>query len=246
MRNALALPALLALASCAAAASQIALFTDTNCQDSFKGLEGPNGYPNGSCTDFRRSGTYGSLQVVGLDAGCGVTIYMADPDTTICGGFQEEIQLGDCWNSTFAYYSIDMCDPPSSTSSSTATATATSTSTSTPSASGSGTPRALIGGLAGGLGAALVLLLLALWLLARRKRARKAAAQAADAQRGDYAEVALTPARSEMGAPPRYEMGGAGAKGVWAHRAAEVEQPVAELGGTGVERHELGRGEGRA
>lgn len=65
--------ALLALSTCVRAASQIALFTDQNCQHSYKGLEGPNGYPNGSCTDIRRSGEYGSLQVVGLDAGCAGT-----------------------------------------------------------------------------------------------------------------------------------------------------------------------------
>lgn len=51
-------------------ASQIALFSDTNCQDSLRGVEGPNGYPNGTCTDLRRSGPYGSFQVVGLDDGC--------------------------------------------------------------------------------------------------------------------------------------------------------------------------------
>jgi len=65
--------ALLALAGTVQAASQIALFTDENCQDSYKGLEGPNGYPNGSCTDIRRSGTWGSMQVVGLDPGCAGT-----------------------------------------------------------------------------------------------------------------------------------------------------------------------------
>lgn len=73
MRTALcrtALFAALTLTTCVQAASQIALFTDDNCQDSYKGLEGPNGYPNGTCTDFRRSGEYGSLQVVGLDPGC--------------------------------------------------------------------------------------------------------------------------------------------------------------------------------
>lgn len=52
------------------ATSQIALFTDGNCQDSLRGLEGPNGYPNGTCTDLRRTGPYGSFQVVGLDPGC--------------------------------------------------------------------------------------------------------------------------------------------------------------------------------
>ncbi|KAL7770740.1 hypothetical protein CFE70_000679 [Pyrenophora teres f. teres 0-1] len=35
----------------ALAASQIALFTDGNCQNSLRGLEGPNGYPNDTTTD---------------------------------------------------------------------------------------------------------------------------------------------------------------------------------------------------
>jgi len=70
MRTILFQLALLALTTCVHAASQISLFTDSNCQDVYKGLEGPNGYPNGSCTDIRRSGEYGSLQVVGLDPGC--------------------------------------------------------------------------------------------------------------------------------------------------------------------------------
>jgi hypothetical protein len=52
------------------ASTQIALFSDENCEDSLRGLEGPNGYPNGTCTDLRRSGAYGSFRVVGLDAGC--------------------------------------------------------------------------------------------------------------------------------------------------------------------------------
>jgi hypothetical protein len=64
------LAVLLTLTTCVRAASQISLFTDAECRDSYKGLEGPNGYPNGSCTDIRRSGEYGSLQVVGLDPGC--------------------------------------------------------------------------------------------------------------------------------------------------------------------------------
>jgi hypothetical protein len=48
----------------------IALFSDTNCRDFLRGLEGPNGYPNGICTDLRRNGPYGSFQVVGLDPRC--------------------------------------------------------------------------------------------------------------------------------------------------------------------------------
>ncbi|KAF1930196.1 uncharacterized protein M421DRAFT_24793, partial [Didymella exigua CBS 183.55] len=223
------LTALLTLASGAHAASQIALFTDDNCQDSFKGLEGPNGYPNGSCTDFRRSGSYGSLQVVGLDAGCAVTIYVQDNDTTICGGFQEEIQLGQCWNSTFVYYSIDMCDLGASSSSvSSPTASASSTSSAAPSTSP--TTGTLVGAVLGGLAGGALILGLALWLLARKKRARKARDAAAAEHSRDDAEIAVSPYRSEMdGTYQRHEM--AQGKIVYKQDAAEVAQPPVELGG---------------
>jgi hypothetical protein len=65
---------LIALAARVFATSQIALFEDDNCQESLRGLEGPNGYPNGTCTDLRRNGPYGSFQVVGLDPGCTGTL----------------------------------------------------------------------------------------------------------------------------------------------------------------------------
>ena len=61
------------LTALVSATSHVALFTDAHCQDSYKALDGPNGYPNGTCTDMRRSGEYGSLQVVGLDPGCAGT-----------------------------------------------------------------------------------------------------------------------------------------------------------------------------
>lgn len=238
--------ALLALSSCVRAASQIALFTDSNCRDSYKGLEGPNGYPNGTCTDIRRSGEYGSLQVVGLDPGCAgtltgrieprmadrrhltVTIYMQDNDTTVCGGYQEEIQLSQCWNSTFVYYSIDMCDAGALTTG-TSTPTPTSTSSSGP------TTGTLVGGVLGGLAGGALILGLALWVLARKKRARKARDAAAAEQSGDYAEVEASPYRSEMdGTYQRHEM--EQGKVVYKHQAAEVAQPPVELSG-----YEVGR-----
>ncbi|KAJ4989606.1 GPI-anchored protein [Stagonosporopsis vannaccii] len=219
--------ALLALAGTVHAVSQIALFTDANCQDSYKGLEGPNGYPNGSCTDIRRSGTWGSMQVVGLDPGCAVTIYVNDPETTICGGYQEEIQLGECWNSTFVYYSIDMCDIGALLSSS------SPSTSSSPSSSSSSTTGALVGGIVGGLAGLALILGLALWLLWRKKRARKAAAE----QPVAYAEVESNPRRGEVdGHYPRHEM--AEGKDVYAHRVAEVEGPVAELGGREILEHQ--------
>ena len=66
----LRLALLAALTTLVEATSHVALFTDAHCQDTYKALDGPNGYPNGTCTDMRRSGEYGSLQVVGLDPGC--------------------------------------------------------------------------------------------------------------------------------------------------------------------------------
>jgi hypothetical protein len=52
------------------ATSTISTFADANCKDSLVSVDGPNGYPNGTCTDLRGTGTYGSFQVVGLDPGC--------------------------------------------------------------------------------------------------------------------------------------------------------------------------------
>lgn len=208
----------LALVSWVQAASQIALFTDENCQDSYKGLEGPNGYPNGSCTDIRRSGTYGSLQVVGLDPGCGVTIYMNDPETTICGGFQREISLGECYNSTYVYYSIDFCDigaigeTPSPTS---------RVPTSSPSSGPSSGPPigAIVGGVVGGVLGLALIAGIAAWILIKKRRARR------NAEVGDTRP-------SEMYAgmyQERHEMSDGPV--VYKSHAVEVVQPPVELAG---------------
>lgn len=50
--------------------SSIATFSDENCQNSLSSFDGPNGYPNGTCSRLERSGKYGSFQVVNLDNGC--------------------------------------------------------------------------------------------------------------------------------------------------------------------------------
>lgn len=169
----------------------------------------------------------------GIDNYYAVTIYVADPNTTICGGYQEEIQLGDCWNSTFAYYSIDMCDlsgldPQSSTVHATSPATATPTPTSAPSDSGPSTGT-LVGGIVGGLAGLALLLGLALWILKRKKSARKHAAFE-EGRQAAYAEMEASPYRGEVdGGFHRHEMAEGGAKDVYKLRAAEVEQPIAEL-----------------
>jgi hypothetical protein len=64
------LAAVLALAPACAATSTISTFTDAACSASLRSLNGPNGFPNGTCTDLRRSGPYGSFQIVALDPGC--------------------------------------------------------------------------------------------------------------------------------------------------------------------------------
>lgn len=60
-----------------ARATIIATFTDDKCQDSYKSINGPNGYPNGTCTQLRASGPFGSFQVVEEDQGCsGMPLHM--------------------------------------------------------------------------------------------------------------------------------------------------------------------------
>ncbi|KAH6643603.1 hypothetical protein C7974DRAFT_1317 [Boeremia exigua] len=88
---------------------------------SFKSLTGPNGYPDGTCTDLRRSGPYGSFQIVSLDPGCSVTIYSNDTTNDPCSASPDSQALGQliaCYNTTYHYYSIDMCDPAAARSSS--------------------------------------------------------------------------------------------------------------------------------
>lgn len=153
---------------------------------------------------------------------------MPDPNTTICGGFQKEIQLFDCWNSTFAYYSIDMCTAGAPTSDTLPSPTSPPTATFSSSSSNSGPPTAaLAGGIVGGLVGLALLVALAWWILRRKKRAWQ---QQAIEQHVAAVEVAATPWRSEVdGGISRHEM--EEGKGVYKHRAAEVEHPPAELAG---------------
>lgn len=61
---------LAAVVSLAQATTIISTFSDASCQDSLRSLDGPNGYPNGTCTPLATSGTYDSFQLVGIDPGC--------------------------------------------------------------------------------------------------------------------------------------------------------------------------------
>ncbi|KAE8837975.1 hypothetical protein PTNB85_05310 [Pyrenophora teres f. teres] len=130
----------------ALAASQIALFTDGNCQNSLRGLEGPNGYPN-------------------------VTIYAKDTTTDPCSGYAQEIQPVECFNSTFVYYSIDFCDPSGAQSPSPKPALS-QTPTPAPDSSKMSTG-AIAGAAIGGVaGLSLILGLILLFVMKRRKSKR--------------------------------------------------------------------------
>jgi len=224
---------LTALAVRVFATSQIALFEDDNCQESLRGLEGPNGYPNGTCTDLRRNGPYGSFQVVGLDPGCTVTIYMNDTTVDICSGFQEEIQPIDCYNSTFVYYSIDFCDAGAigESPSATSTPTPTSTPSSTPPPSGSsGLSTGAIAGAAvgGGIGLGIIIGLAVFFIMRRRHSSRPREMS------GSTELTSVTP--YEVHAKHIQELGpGAVA---YKHEPVEIEQPPVELGGMELRRHE--------
>ncbi|EFQ87841.1 hypothetical protein PTT_16493 [Pyrenophora teres f. teres 0-1] len=214
----------------ALAASQIALFTDGNCQNSLRGLEGPNGYPNGTCTDLRRSGPYGSFQVVGLDPGCTVTIYAKDTTTDPCSGYAQEIQPVECFNSTFVYYSIDFCDPSGAQSPSPKPALS-QTPTPAPDSSKMSTG-AIAGAAIGGVaGLSLILGLILFFVMKRRKSKR----------------IQETPGTVEwMNNEPAEVHGGhmqeiGPGTVAYKHHAYEVEQPPIELAANETGRdHEQG------
>ena len=82
---------------------------------------------------------------------------------------------------------------------------------------------------------------LALWLLARKKRARKQAVLQAGEQRGVCAEAAANAYQGELdGNYQRYEM--EEGKVVYKHQAAEVAQPPVELAGHEVGEYDARRG----
>lgn len=113
--------------------TNIATFTDSTCQSSYRNLAGPNGYPNGTCTSFQYIGSYKSFQVVDMDEGCSgnkepspshhnlptkltsiVTIYGASNPDDPCSpnATPQYAEIGQWYNSSWKYYSIDGCTHP--------------------------------------------------------------------------------------------------------------------------------------
>ncbi|CRG85475.1 hypothetical protein PISL3812_02531 [Talaromyces islandicus] len=157
---------LVALFASSALASVISTFSDDTCKDSFQVFNGPDGFPNGTCVQLKSHGAFGSFQVTQLDDGCGVTIYHKDATAgSPCSDPAPILaNLGQCYNSSWVYFSIDNCvQPDTTTSSSGATATA-STAAASSSSGNSTNVGAIVGGVVGGV-CGLGLIALAAWFL---------------------------------------------------------------------------------
>lgn len=148
-----------------------------------------------------------------------MTIYVADPTTTICGGYQEEIQLASCHNSTFVYYSIDMCDPAGAGASSTSLAQPTSKAKESSESSKSSTP-VIVGGVLGGLLGLCIILGLVLFLLRKKRRAQQDSGHSGESSMV-YGHQPHAYAPQELPTSVVYKC-----------KAVEVEQPPAELAGS--------------
>lgn len=114
---------------------------------------------------------------------CEVTIYEKDTTSDICSGTAIVAELAQCYNTTYVYYSIDMCTTPSSSSSISSTSSATTssgaatttiTASSTPTASHKTNTGAIAGGIVGGV-LAVAAVLLGLFLYMRRKKRKNVA-----------------------------------------------------------------------
>ncbi|GME46610.1 hypothetical protein BKCO1_4600016 [Neofusicoccum parvum] len=100
---------------CAAVAtSYISSFSDSGCTQLFAEWDGPNGYPNGSCTSLRSKaqGELASFMFTGLDEGCSVTLYGSDGNDMCAENAPTLLaDVQTCYNSSWVYYSIDYCTP---------------------------------------------------------------------------------------------------------------------------------------
>ncbi|KAF1946587.1 hypothetical protein EJ02DRAFT_335488 [Clathrospora elynae] len=148
-----------------ALSSKIATFTDDKCKDSHISINAENGYPNGTCSLINAQGAFGSFQVVGLDPGCSATIYGTDdtPYTPCSSTTLQFANIGQCYNTSFVYYSIDACTPPSQLSSPSPSVQATSKRTNT---------GAIAGGVVGGV-CGLAFVAGVIFLVLRRSRKRR-------------------------------------------------------------------------
>ncbi|KAF2430306.1 hypothetical protein EJ08DRAFT_249460 [Tothia fuscella] len=178
----------------AIAASTVATFSDPNCKDSFRELNGPNGYPNGTCKTLNSNGPFKSFQLVNLDPECTLTIYGQDPSGDICAtnAPQIEANIARCYNASWTYYSFDSCAVPEATTASSSTGATSSLSTSSKSKT-SGNVGPIVGGVIGGV--IFIALVLAAGVYWMRKRKNGIAEAPNDGERHEM------PAHND-----RYEM----------------------------------------
>lgn len=177
-------------------ASSFATYSDSTCSaaDVVQNLAATNAYPAGSCTSLESATTdsYSGFQFLTLDAGCAITIYQADETAQPCSGYAVLGSVNTCYNTSWAYYSVDNCDIPallsialtaSQTSTRTATsetanslsgsqtaATSSSPSTSVAASGGVDLGGGDVAGIVIGCIAGTAIILSGIWFLMRRRR----------------------------------------------------------------------------
>ncbi|OCL05611.1 hypothetical protein AOQ84DRAFT_355893 [Glonium stellatum] len=152
-------------------ATSIETFSDDACQKSYRSINGPDGYPNGTCTHLDSQGPFSSFQVVQEDNGCTVTIYGNDtiPGEPCSATALQFAEIATCYNASWVYYSIDACIPPGSSS----TASSNPTSSSTPQSHHSNHTGAIAGGVVGGVVGLAILVGIAIFFFVRRRRRQR-------------------------------------------------------------------------
>ncbi|KAK3700778.1 hypothetical protein LTR37_015750 [Vermiconidia calcicola] len=127
--------ALLPLAIEWAHCTQVQTFSDSECEVSLNDWEGPNGYPGGLCTSALRQGNYSSFMITALDPGCAITLYGPGTPNGPCSPNAAPGAIvadpAKCYNTTWAYYSIDGCFKSATRSGKKSTESSSRTSTST-------------------------------------------------------------------------------------------------------------------
>ncbi|CAN8106577.1 unnamed protein product [Discula destructiva] len=178
-------------------ASSLATYNDSTCEPAnlVQNIAAANGYPSGSCTSLSSSTTdsnaptvdYLSFQFLTVDSGCGITIYQPDTNELTCSGYPVLGSLNTCYNSSWAYYSLDYCDIPdglsSASSSSSSTAVATSSAAQSTTDTTDTVPASLtagdVAGVALGCIAGTAAVLGMVWFMMRRRRVAEQQARAA-------------------------------------------------------------------
>ncbi|KAI1115423.1 hypothetical protein F5Y14DRAFT_129058 [Nemania sp. NC0429] len=109
-----------------AEASSILTFADQECRVFSKSITVGDSTGSGDCTMLTPG--YSSFMIGNLGVDCAVTIYGHDPTDPICSATYNAIADTICYNSTWAYFSVDNCAPSDTSSSSSTSATSQSTS----------------------------------------------------------------------------------------------------------------------